>query len=111
MAELLIPAELALPEMGAARIRVDQKQMINCFADLNQLVPIKYEWAWNKYLDALKNNWGPEEISMSPDIFLWKNEDANGLTADERLIIERNLGFFATADSLVANNLVLPYLT
>lgn len=107
MAELLIPAELALPEMGAARIRVDQKQMINCFADLNQLVPIKYEWAWNKYLDALKNNWGPEEISMSPDIFLWKNEDANGLTADERLIIERNLGFFATADSLVANNLVL----
>ena len=34
------------------RITVDQKQMINCRADLNQLVPFKYEWAWQKYLDA-----------------------------------------------------------
>jgi len=42
---------------------------------------------------------------MSADIALWK--DPNGLTEDERLIIKRNLGFFSTADSLVANNLVL----
>ena len=42
---------------------------------------------------------------MSADIALWK--DPNGLTPDEREIIERNLGFFSTADSLVANNLVL----
>src|SRR4029077_4952334 len=39
------------------------------------------------------------------DVTLWKSND--GLTDDERLIIERNLGFFSTADSLVANNLVL----
>ena len=37
-------------EMGAARIRVDDKRIINCSADLNQLVPFKYEWAWQKYL-------------------------------------------------------------
>ena len=42
---------------------------------------------------------------MAADIALWKNP--NGLTEDERLIVKRNLGFFATADSLVANNLVL----
>ena len=42
---------------------------------------------------------------MNADIALWKNP--NGLTEDERLIVKRNLGFFATADSLVANNLVL----
>jgi ribonucleoside-diphosphate reductase beta chain len=42
---------------------------------------------------------------MSRDIALWK--DPNGLTDDERKIIKRNLGFFSTADSLVANNLVL----
>lgn len=105
--KLSIPAELAVPEMGAARIRVDQKQMINCFADLNQLVPIKYEWAWDKYLKSLRNTWTPEEISMFLDLYLWKDEGPNGLTPDERVIIERNLGFFATADSLVANNLVL----
>jgi len=92
-------------EIGADRIRVDDKQIINCRADLNQLVPFKYRWAWDKYLNACANHWMPSEISMAPDILLWKSAD--GLTADERLIIERNLGFFATADSLVANNLVL----
>ncbi len=91
--------------MGADRISVDDKQMINCRADLNQLVPFKYQWAWQKYLDACANHWMPQEINMSADIALWKSP--NGLTEDERLIIKRNLGFFSTADSLVANNLVL----
>ncbi len=92
-------------EMGAGRIRVDDKKIINCHADLNQLVPFKYEWAWQKYLDACANHWMPQEINMNADIALWK--DPNGLTDDERTIIKRNLGFFSTADSLVANNLVL----
>lgn len=92
-------------EMGAGRIHVDDKQIINCRADLNQLVPFKYTWAWNKYLTACANHWMPNEINMSADIALWK--DPNGLTDAERLIIMRNLGFFSTADSLVANNLVL----
>ncbi|MCB1727438.1 MAG: ribonucleotide-diphosphate reductase subunit beta, partial [Gammaproteobacteria bacterium] len=39
-------------QMGAGRIRVDDKRIINCHADLNQLVPFKYEWAWQKYLDG-----------------------------------------------------------
>jgi ribonucleoside-diphosphate reductase beta chain len=92
-------------EMGAARVQVDDKKIINCRADLNQLVPFKYTWAWDKYLTACANHWMPNEISMSADLALWN--DPNGLTEDERLIIERNLGFFSTADSLVANNLVL----
>lgn len=92
-------------EMGAARIRVDDKKIINCRADLNQLVPFKYDWAWDKYLTACANHWMPTEINMAADVVLWKSED--GLTPDERMIIERNLGFFSTADSLVANNLVL----
>ncbi len=92
-------------EMGATRIQVDDKRIINCRADLNQLVPFKYDWAWKKYLDACANHWMPQEINMSADLALWKSTD--GLTEDERLIIERNLGFFSTADSLVANNLVL----
>ena len=92
-------------EMGAARVQVDDKKIINCRADLNQLVPFKYNWAWDKYLTACANHWMPNEISMSADFALWNHP--NGLTEDERLIIMRNLGFFSTADSLVANNLVL----
>jgi ribonucleoside-diphosphate reductase beta chain len=92
-------------EIGAARIQVDDKQIINCRADLNQLVPFKYTWAWDKYLTACANHWMPNEISMSADVALLK--DPHGLTAAELQIIKQNLGFFSTADSLVANNLVL----
>ena len=89
---------------NAGRVQVDQKMMINCKADLNQLVPFKYDWAWQKYLDGSANHWMPQEINMTNDIVLWKSED--GLTEDERVIVKRNLGFFSTAASLVANNLV-----
>ena len=92
-------------KMGGTRIRVDDKKIINCRADLNQLVPFKYKWAWEKYLAACNNHWMPQEIQMTADIALW--QDPNGLTEDERMIIKRSLGFFSTADSLVANNLVL----
>ncbi|HHZ70289.1 MAG TPA: ribonucleotide-diphosphate reductase subunit beta [Methylococcaceae bacterium] len=92
-------------KMGARRIQVDDKKIINCRADLNQLVPFKYDWAWQKYLDGCANHWMPQEVNMTADIALWKSKD--GLTEDERMIIKRNLGFFSTADSLVANNLVL----
>lgn len=99
------PPRIHVFEMGAKRVHVDDKAIINCRADLNQLVPFKYLWAWEKYLVACANHWMPNEISMSADVSLWK--DPNGLTEAERLIIMRNLGFFSTADSLVANNLVL----
>ena len=92
-------------EGASGRVDVDQKQMINCRADVNQLVPFKYDWAWQKYLDGSANHWMPQEINMTADVALWK--DPNGLTEDERRIVMRNLGFFSTADSLVANNIVL----
>jgi len=92
-------------EFGAGRVTVDDKQMINCRADVNQLVPFKYQWAWQKYLDGCANHWMPQEINMNADIALWK--DPAGLSEDERTIVKRNLGFFSSADSLVANNLVL----
>ncbi|HEY5644686.1 MAG TPA: ribonucleotide-diphosphate reductase subunit beta [Pseudomonadales bacterium] len=88
-----------------SRVTVDQKRMINCRADLNQLVPFKYDWAWQKYLDGCANHWMPQEVNMNADIALWKSD--GGLTDDERIVVKRSLGFFSTADSLVANNLVL----
>ncbi len=92
-------------EMGAGRIKVSDKKMINCKADLNQLVPFKYKWAWDKYLQGCANHWMPTEIPMDRDVAMWKDPEA--LSEEERTILKRSLGFFATADSLVANNLVL----
>ena len=72
---------------------------------LDPSAPRRYPWAWQKYLDACANHWMPQEISMERDIALWKRP--HGLSEDERRIVKRNLGFFTTADSLAANNIVL----
>ena len=98
------PASFSTIEKGAARVRVDDKTMINSCADVNQLVPIKYKWAWQRYLEGCANHWMPTEVSMSKDIYTWKHP--NGLSAEERLMLKRNLGFFASSESLVANNIV-----
>jgi ribonucleoside-diphosphate reductase beta chain len=87
------------------RVNVADKRIINGQTDVNQLVPFKYKWAWEKYLAGCANHWMPQEVNMTRDIATWK--DPNGLTEDERRIIKRNLGFFVTADSLAANNIVL----
>ena len=87
------------------RVNAADKRIINAKTDVNQLVPFKYKWAWEKYLATCANHWMPQEVNMTRDIARWK--DPNGLTDDERRIVKRNLGFFTTADSLAANNIVL----
>lgn len=93
--------------MTKDRITAENKRIINNdrTVDCNQLVPIKYRWAWNYYLDGCANHWMPTEVPMQRDIEQWK--EPNGFTNDERHVIKRVLGFFATAESLVGNNLVL----
>jgi len=86
------------------RIRVEDKAIINSRADVNQLVPFKHKWAWEKYLAACANHWMPQEINMTADIAQWKTGQ---LSEDEQKLVKRNLGFFSTADSLAANNIVL----
>ena len=87
------------------RIDADQKRLVNCRqVDVNQLMPLKYTWAWDYYTKGCANHWMPNEIPMQRDIELWKS---NRLTAEERQVILRNLGFFSTAESLVGNNIVL----
>ena len=87
------------------RVNVSEKRLINCHAvDVNQLMPLKYQWAWEHYLNGCANHWMPNEVPMGKDIELWKS---NALSEDERRVIMRNLGFFSTAESLVGNNIVL----
>ena len=97
--------ELGMPSVAARRVQIDDKRIINCRADLNQLVPIKYEWAWKAYIAGCANHWMPNEISMQRDIEQWNAP--NIITEDERLMLKRNFGYFATAESLAANNILL----
>ena len=98
-------AAAAAKPVSDRRVNAADKRIINGQTDVNQLVPFKYKWAWEKYLATCANHWMPQEVNMSRDIATWK--DPNGLSEDERRIVKRNLGFFVTADSLAANNIVL----
>lgn len=73
--------------------------------DPNKILPIKYKWARQHYKNGVNNNWIPEEVNMQKDFETWK--DPKGLTDDERRLIMWNMGFFSTAESLTANNIVL----
>jgi len=87
------------------RFGINDKRLINCKSvDVNQLMPLKYKWAWEHYLNGCANNWLPTEVPMGKDIELWKSD---ALSDDERRVILRNLGFFSTAESLVGNNIIL----
>lgn len=83
-----------------------QKRILNCSAtDPNKILPFQYPWAREYYKQGVANNWTPEEVSMQRDIELWKTP--GGLTDDEKRMVLWNLGFFSTAESLTANNIVL----
>lgn len=77
----------------------------NSKTDPNKILPIQYAWAREHYKSGVSNNWVPEEISMQRDVEQWKSPVA--LAETERRLILWNLGFFSTAESLTANNLVL----
>jgi ribonucleoside-diphosphate reductase beta chain len=77
----------------------------NSLLDPNKILPMRYLWARQHYKDGVANNWTPEEISMQKDVEQWKSPTF--LSDTERRLILWNLGFFATAESLTANNLVI----
>lgn len=77
----------------------------NTKTDPNKILPMRYMWARQHYKDGVANNWTPEEVSMQKDVEQWK--DPRFLSDDERRLIMWNMGFFSTAESLTANNLVL----
>ncbi len=72
--------------------------------DPNKILPIDYDWAREYYQQGVANNWTPAEVPMGDDVAQWRNDE---LTAAEKRLVEWNLGFFSTAESLTANNVVL----
>ncbi|XKT74218.1 MAG: ribonucleotide-diphosphate reductase subunit beta [Patescibacteria group bacterium UBA2163] len=93
---------------GASPVSVNDRRIINGKeADVIQLYPMKHTFAWEYYNSANANHWLPTEISMQSDIEQWKSPTA--LSADERSAFETVLGFFTTADSIAANNIVMAF--
>lgn len=88
------------------KVDINQRRVINGEdADVIQLYPMRHQFAWEAYNVGNANHWLPTEISMQKDIEQWKSPGA--LSDDERKALKTVLGFFTTADSIAANNVVL----
>jgi ribonucleoside-diphosphate reductase beta chain len=66
------------------------------------LRPMRYPHFYERYRDGIKNNWTVEEVDLHSDL-----ADLARLTEAERHLVSRLVAFFATGDTIVANNLVL----
>ena len=84
-------------------IDVSEKRIVNGKADINQLAPFKYPWAWEFFLKANRNHWTPLEISMAQDVGDYQHK----LTADERHLFENVLAYLTTSDILAMRNIGL----
>jgi len=93
-------------QMTNEKVNINNRRIINGKdADVIQLYPMKHTFAWTAYNVGNANHWLPTEIAMQKDIEQWKSPTF--LSADERQAFKTVLGFFTTADSIAANNVVL----
>ncbi len=95
-------AEEAMPA-AAEPVRVEDKRAVNGKADINQLAPFRYPWAWSFFLNANKNHWTPLDINMLQDVHDYKHR----LTAEERHLYTNVLAYLTTADVLAMRNIGL----
>ncbi|WP_284451885.1 ribonucleotide-diphosphate reductase subunit beta [Methylophaga thalassica] len=92
-----------MPLMNAKPVNADDKRVINGEADINQLAPFKYPWAWNYFLNANKNHWTPLDINMAQDVHDYRHK----LTLEERHVYENVLSYLTTSDILAMRNIGL----
>lgn len=97
-APTLTHSATALPPVRAA-----DKRVVNGLADINQLAPFKYPWAWEYFLNANRNHWTPLEINMAQDV----HDYYQRLSVAERHVFENVLAYLTTADILAMRNIGL----
>jgi len=84
-------------------VRAEDKRVVNGMADVNQLAPFKYPWAWNYFLNANKNHWTPLDINMAQDVQDYHHK----LSDNERHVYENVLAYLTTSDILAMRNVGL----
>lgn len=103
-----MPTAAPLPSLGedpAALAPIDpqDKRVVGGRADINQLAPFKYPWAWEYFLKANRNHWTPLEINMAQDV----QDYHHRLTPAERHVFENVLAYLTTSDILAMRNIGL----
>ena len=67
------------------------------------LLPLKYQWAYDLYRKMKANHWEPEDVPMQKDLEQWKSD--SDLSDSERWIIMMGIGYFSAAEGIVGDNI------
>ncbi|WP_196139113.1 ribonucleotide-diphosphate reductase subunit beta [Aliikangiella sp. G2MR2-5] len=84
-------------------VNADDKRIVNGSADINQLAPFKYPWAWNYFLNANKNHWTPLDVNMTQDVQDYHHK----LSRAEKHLYDNVLSYLTTSDILAMRNIGL----
>ncbi|MEZ5300847.1 MAG: ribonucleotide-diphosphate reductase subunit beta [Verrucomicrobiales bacterium] len=80
------------------------KKVINGWETMTfNLLPLKYQWAYDLYRKMKANHWEPEDIPMQKDVEQWQGAE---LTEQERWIIRMGIGYFSAAEGIVGDNII-----
>ena len=71
--------------------------------DIRQPVPIKYPEVRDRFLQARKNFWTPDEVSMAEDKFQWQSDK---VTEAEKFLFKTNISYLSAGDNLVPDNII-----
>ena len=81
------------------------KRVINGIETMTfNLLPLKYQWAYELYRNMKANHWEPEDIPMNKDIEQWRSTDL--LSDSDRWIIRMGIGYFSAAEGIVGDNII-----
>lgn len=91
-------------DQDKAEAALQAKRVINGRQTMTfNLLPLRYQWAYNLYRTMKANHWEPEDIPMQKDIEQWRSDTA--LTEIDRWIIRMGIGYFSAAEGIVGDNI------
>ncbi len=67
------------------------------------ILPLKYQWAYDLYKTMKNNHWEPEDITMQKDVEQWRSDEISDV---ERWIIKMGIGYFSAAEGIVGDNIL-----
>ncbi|KAB2642364.1 MAG: ribonucleotide-diphosphate reductase subunit beta [Verrucomicrobia bacterium] len=67
------------------------------------ILPLKYQWAYDLYKTMKNNHWEPEDIAMQKDVEQWRSDEISDV---ERWIIKMGIGYFSAAEGVVGDNIL-----
>ena len=69
------------------------------------ILPLKYQWAYDLYKKMKANHWEPEDIQMQKDCEHWRDTSGH-ISEVERWIIKMGIGYFSAAEGIVGDNIL-----